>query len=274
MKAYRQGSHMVCETDHFSLYVIVEQEHIHSYKQGVCEGCGMPDPDSPVAVVVTGTGTEVDYKTLDTALQAAAFGDTVLLLRNTETHIAAIPEDVTLDLNGYVLKTQYITCFGNIVDSSRDNTGLLKVDKTKVLIQSANAQIPVRDLDGYRFVEIRKFNQLLYAETSKLVFQPLLEEASHLLLLQGSEKSGITIGVNVFWQQDQGIRSQNFIYNDSLVSQYLRSYAGSDCYSSMFTLTLNGSAQLKNLTFQIVVQSECGVEYLSDPLIHSGTDSN
>jgi len=63
MNAYRQGSQMVFETDHFSLYVIVEEGHSHNYQPIVtaptcttdgfttytCDGCGNSYVDDEVA---------------------------------------------------------------------------------------------------------------------------------------------------------------------------------------------------------------------------------
>lgn len=54
----------------------------------------------------------------------------------------------------------------------------------------------------------------------------------------------------------------------------IQSYQGAGSYGSMFTLKLNGAEQLKDLTFQIVIKSECGVEYLSDPVAHPDTGNS
>ena len=65
MNAYRQGNHMVFETDHFSLYVIVDEGHGHNYQPIVtaptctengfttytCGGCGSSYVDDEVAAL-------------------------------------------------------------------------------------------------------------------------------------------------------------------------------------------------------------------------------
>ena len=254
MQAYRQGSHMVFETDHFSLYVIAE------------------GPQYGAAVMTGGGRTE--YETLDQALQMAPAGTAVQLLKDAQSAVVLIPEDVELDLNGYVLTAGYVASFGDMADRSQGNTGLLKVDKTRFLIQRDNCQLPVWDQDGCRFVEVRRFNQKLYTETTKFCFQPVLEAASHVPILRGSEQSGVTILVRVSWKTEQGARSQDFLYGDQLVSGFLRSYKDTGRYGSMFTLTLKGTEQISDLTFRIVVRSEAGVELLSEPVVRPGTIGN
>ena len=223
-----------------------------------------------VASVKNTDGSIREFDTVDEAIQAAAPGDTVMLLKDVEIYCLIVPVDVDFDLNGNVLTADYVASFGNIVDSSQDNTGLLKVSEKKILLQKNNLQLPVGDPEGYRFVEVLKFNRKLYAENYKLVFQPLFEEAAHPYILQGKELTGLTVGVKISCQETQGARSQLFTYNDTQITQFIQSYKGpgTGSYKSMFTLTLTGAENLQDLQFQIVVKSETGVEILSDPILY------
>ena len=65
-----------------------------------------------------------------------------------------MPEDVTFNLNGYTLKSDYFSCYGNTVDCSEGNAGFLKVAKASILMQENNEQLPVKDGEGYRFFDL------------------------------------------------------------------------------------------------------------------------
>ena len=246
----------------------MELQYLQVWESGIPQS--VPDFG---AAVKSADGSIREFNTVDEAIQAAAPGDTVMLLKDAEIYCLLVPVDVDFDLNGHVLTADYVASFGNIVDSSQDNTGLLKVSEKKILLQKNNLQLPVGDPEGYRFVEVLKFNRKLYAENYKLVFQPLFEEAAHPYILQGKELTGLTVGVKISWQEAQGARSQLFTYNDTQITQFIQSYKGpgTNSYNSMFSLTLTGAQHLENLQFQIVVKSETGVEILSDPVLYPST---
>ena len=164
--------------------------------------------------VARNTATEKLYETVAEAVLSAREGETVALIRNVEEAMTYVLEDVTLDLNGYTLTTNYVTCFGDIIDSSEDNSGLLKVSSSRFLVQQSNAQLPVNSSEGYRFVEILKFNEKV-KDGPKYVFQPLFEEDALALLKAGKDVTGVSVMVRVSWTQEQGTRTQNFEYNDT-----------------------------------------------------------
>ena len=196
-----------------------------------------------------------------------------MLLRDADTYNLFVPVGVDFDLNGNVMTAEYVTSFGNIIDSNQKKEGLLKVSNQKILLQKSNTQLPVKDQGGYRFVGILKFNQRLYAESYKFAFQPLFEESAHQYLMQGLEASGITVGVKVSWKNDQGPRSQTFTYKDSLVQQFIQSYKGPESgeYSTRFTLVLTGAEGLDDLQYQIVIKSETGVQIAANPKLQPST---
>ena len=134
-----------------------------------------------VGYVAENVQTGVKYDDVSDAMQAAANGQTVRLLNNAEDIILTVKENTTLDLNGYELTVNYASVFGHMVDSSEANSGALKVDDAKLLINTNNKQLPVKTGKGYQFVEVVGFNTAWMNETT-FVFQPLFEANAHAML--------------------------------------------------------------------------------------------
>lgn len=221
--------------------------------------------------VARNTATNQQYTSLSEATEAAQAGQTVQLLQNTSASVVCILEDTTLDLNGCTLQASYVSSYGSIVDSSRDNTGLLNVATNRLMMRSSNAQIPVLTDGGYQFVQLVGFNALLLND-SKYVFQPLFEPYAHTLLAKGQASTGVSVNVRISWAQGDGQRSQLFVYNDDFVSTYLASYNESTGrYGLMFTLTLAGNTAVSDLKFEAVVLSGPGVEIGDRSFAEAGT---
>lgn len=207
------------------------------------------------------------YESVTDALFTASEGDTVTLLKDEEVSIVSVIDDVTLDLNGHTLEASYVTCFGNIVDESADNTGLLKVETKRFLIQDKNKQLPMKNGKGYQFFEVEKFNKAWQKELSRYSFQTCVEPSALELIMQGTEVTGVTVNVRVSWTQGDGLRTQDFTYNDELVNTFFGSYKeASNSYAKMFTLVLNGTSAFEELTFSAVMVSDTGVEIASDSI--------
>ena len=95
------------------------------------------------ANVAQNTTTGKYYSGINAALMDCAAGQTVILLQDaTETQIS-IFADATLDLNGHSLTASYVSSFGDIVDNSADNSGILVVPANRFLLQDSNAQLPI-----------------------------------------------------------------------------------------------------------------------------------
>ena len=219
--------------------------------------------ENPGVAVNTATGQQ--YDDLDLALKEAGAGETVRLTADTQTEVVLVREDVELDLNGCTLAADYAASFGDITD--RTGGALLRVARERVMLQPDNAQLPVRDGDGYRFFDVTKFNTAWQSEQSKFAFQPFLDQDCHELLIADLEAAGITVNVRISWRNKDGIRSQFFVFGGDLVTKYLSSYIpAQEKYGGMFTLTLTGADGLEDLTFQAVVASDTGVELVSDPV--------
>ena len=222
------------------------------------------------ASVAVNTATQQTYDDVAQALLSASSGDTVALTSDAVATIVCVPNNVVLDLNGYALEASYMSCFGDIVDNSNAGTGLLNVPKESFLIQKNNASLPVKTPEGYRFLDVTKFNTAYLKETSKFAFQPFIEASGHALLTSDLAATGVTITLRVSWAQENGVHSQNFVYYNNYVTKYLNSYnktGDTERYGQMFTLTLANTDGFEQLTFEAVVKSDTGVEFVSAPVI-------
>ena len=182
------------------------------------------------------------YNDVNRATLEAKAGETVKLLRSVNAGgLFALYAGVTFDLNGEKLEAEYVTSFGDIIDSSKENSGLLVVAKNKLMLRHDNEQLPVKTAGGFAFVEIIKFNQAFVEKDRKFAFQPIFEPSAHELIVKGRAETDVTIVVEVAWKNDSGdVITQNFVYNDEFVKGYVNSYDESiEKYGQMFTLVLN-----------------------------------
>ena len=212
--------------------------------------------------VAMNTATGVQYTDVKKALSEADEGQTVALQQDAQTTgILTLREGRRLDLNGFTLTAKYVTSYGDIVDNCKAGSGMLKVAANRFLIQEKNRQMPVRDGDGYRFVQVLGFNEAVLNNGTKYAFQPLLEAEAAELLSAGQETTGVTITVRVSWDQTNGRRVQSFVYNDSQVQAYLSSYSESTGkYSKMFSLNLRNAEGFNNLRYEAIISSSAGVK--------------
>ena len=210
-------------------------------------------------IVAKNTTTGKVYTTVNEATMDAQEGETVVLLKDSTEMIVSVFAGATLDLNGHTLAATYVTSFGNIIDSSANNDGLLAVSASKLMLREDNAQLPIRTENGYLFAEVLKISTAM-KDANTFAFQPRVEPGMLDLLKQGSDITDVTIQVLVSWKQNNGYRTQSFVYNNDFVAEYLNSYnAATDKYSKMFTLTLSGAENFEELTFTALVVSDTGV---------------
>ena len=215
-------------------------------------------------VVAQNTTTNKAYETLNEALLDCAEGQTVILLKDVTEKVITVFENTTLDLNGHTVATGYVSSFGDIIDSSAENTGLLEVAPNRIMLRDENKQLPVRDGDGYRFVEVMRIETAYVAAEKMFAFQPHFELSMLELMKQSQDLTGVTIEVQVSWKENNGRRTQNFVYTDEFVKIYLNSQTpGVDYYGQMFTLILDSTDGFEDLTFTAVAVSNTGVSISS-----------
>ncbi|MBE6958987.1 MAG: hypothetical protein E7447_07560, partial [Ruminococcaceae bacterium] len=68
--------------------------------------------------VAKNSATGKTYATVSAAMMDCAAGQTVILMKDSAEQMVAVFADATLDLNGHTLAAGYVTCFGDIIDSS------------------------------------------------------------------------------------------------------------------------------------------------------------
>ena len=248
------------ETITLQLRIYNPENESENYLIGETYTFTIPKSDAVVQNVNTGK----TYSTvIEGALEAKA-GDMLVMLKDHTENNVLVPVDVDLDLDGYTLSATYVSVFGNIVDNSEDNSGVLVVDASKFLIQTNNKHLTVKTAKGYQFVELIGFNRAWMNETT-YVFQPLFEDAAHEMLKNGVAVTGISIQVQVTWnpQVDGGeLDSRVFKYGDNFVTQFINSYdPATGKYGKMFTLTLVNPENYKDLACTAQVVSDTGVAY-------------
>jgi len=193
--------------------------------------------------------TEKYYNDADVAADEAVKGETVILIRNAKSSLLEVKDGVVFDLNGYTLDGIFVACFGHIIDSSDENTGLLKIVDKQLLIQDSNKQLPVYDNGddacGYRFFEILKFPSTNRAvsdleDANEYCFLPFFETIAHELIANGAEISGVSVGVYVTWTNAAGTKVERKLqFRDELVQEVITSYVeNNQNYGKMFTLLI------------------------------------
>lgn len=204
---------------------------------------------------------ENGYATLGEALEEAKAGDVIELVANVEETMVLVSDEVTLDLNGYALITEYASIFGDIVDNSDDNSGRLVVNEKRFMSNPDNAQLPVKTETGYAFVELKMFVAKDYTVGEKhydVVFEPRFEADSIELLKNNLENAGVEIAIVAHWQKDGMPRSQRFVFVQNLTDVFFSSYnMEKEKFGKMFTLKVNNAPE--GISYETVVNSTVGV---------------
>ena len=234
----------------------------HSYVDGVCTVCGH------VETVAVNTATSETYDSLEAALDAAAEGQTIKLLVNaTETTVMVTP-GVTLDLNGFELTATYAVSFdtAHIIDSV--GTGRLVTDLENLILDESNAMIPVYDGVGYVFTKAGFAIRQDTAYTGEGIKINALACPVDMdvveLLKDGSADNNIEIVILLSWDTAEGTGSQEFVFNDQVVSNVYSSNQGSwSKYSQMFSMVVTGFEDIQNLKASVLVSSGTNARYIS-----------
>ena len=217
------------------------------------------------AVVATVNGSV--YSTLEEALEAASFGDTVKLLANAEVSELVLTQGVTLDLNGYELDAEYVVAFaGNaVIDSLGD--GLLKSRNVRLAADNAQMPVWVEDDDGYRFFTM-KDSQLYYTQSATgfvFIAKPVLGKAANAPYM-ALANNGLSVKARMSWKSAGGNDVEQFfvLKGEDVQSIY------SD-KNQIIQLTVNGAGSyIGRLSTTMVIESETGVIWAGVPLLYTG----
>lgn len=179
---------------------------------------------------VAGNGdTGVAYTTLKEALAEAKAGQRVSLLKDCTMGTVAVPADVTLDLNGKVMKADNVVSFGSVVDTAESVGGIqIDIDTTKAFtkLQADNSgYLPVYDTrDGmYKFFAYDvESNKVTAIDGERVVFynRVVFDKLEGYEVLANTECSGIDFELIMSWTGMTGFDVRYTISDDTL-----RSYA-------------------------------------------------
>ena len=218
---------------------------------------------------------ETGYATLEAAMAAAAeLGEpaTVTLLAEIDAWDILVTPGITLDLNGFELRANYVAVFNgaHIIDSSADNTGKLCVGADSVIISTNNAQLPVWNGEAYVFsaVDFTRSkldpNVAVTADQFGYAFQPQFAAAVKELLSNGAEDNGVSIEVRISWETGMGREYRNLVYNEGQIMVVIPAAKGA------FKLTVAGLSAIEGLeevVVEAVVRSATGVCCVSDGIV-------
>ena len=224
--------------------------------------------NAPEGIVIPeATIGDVGYETLAGALEAAQSGDSVKLLNDVIAADVVVRGGITLDLNGYNLAADYVFVVkgANIVDNSEDNTGLLKVDASRVMIGNTNSQLPVWNGEGYVFTTVTYRTRLVSHDNDslKFAFLPQFKSGATALLEDGVKGNKVTIEVRVSWTTTMGQEYRNLVFNEYQVDLVVGT-------NGAFLLTFSGFSQLdmaSGISVEGVVISETGVSIASEAIV-------
>ena len=210
---------------------------------------------------------EENYSTLEEALDAATDDDVITLLGDTSENIVMVSDNITLDLNGYVLSANYVSVFGDIVDNSEDNGGRLVVDEKRFMSNIDNPQLPLKTENGYAFVEVEMFSARKYTTsdgiTYDVVFEPRFEEAAVEILKNDFDGTGAEIIIRAKWMKDESPRIQDFVFTKALRDTFIDSYnAERGKFGKMLTLKVSNAPE--DISYEVVVISGVGISIISE----------
>ena len=214
------------------------------------------------AVVAWNMQTGEEYETVAAALNAAAYGQTVQMLADSDeaTSVLVVFNGITLDLNGKQLTALYAITTASeagIIDSA-DAQGLLKVAKTNLTIQS-NAQLPVwiEEEAGFRFAVVTPGQFIVGANDAAAAYAFYIDGdySSDVVakeLADGStDGDGLSVVVRMYYTDSNGVENVLTFAPpaDRLMQTAATWYTDSPKAISM---TVYGIGSISDISFQTV----------------------
>ena len=241
--------------------------------------CLLPMSVFAAEAAVQNAQTGATYANITTALAAAQPGQTLKLLQDVTDSMVVLNGGTTLDLNGHTLTAACVVAFagGHVIDSAA-NKGLLKVDKSSLMLQSDNAQMPIwNEKDGYILAALNLKNEKI-GEGEGLVFKSLFKPsfgyastaagaksiAKQFFAENGMVDNGLTVVLRLSWDVEGSTASYDFEYSEELVKKVY----GDPTNSTWFSLGVTSLAS-EAVNVQVVVVSDTGVETVSKGLSYT-----
>ena len=210
--------------------------------------------------------TGVLYTKIKDAMDEAEKGETVKLLDNVTEEEIMLRRERSLDLNGYELIATEVAvpyATSHIIDST-DGQGKLYITRDSLAVNENNAQLPLWDEDGFRFVNLA-FNQRASLKSGEngnyayFRFYITGDDADCVLAQQmadGGADNGVTIQVKLSWKNATGEETfRYFYYDDEEIVKYATNWTG-----KMFYLNVTGVDTVTDLRLTAVAVSNANEE--------------
>ena len=212
------------------------------------------DPLEP-NVARVGNENYTNYTSLQAAIDAAATEDTITLLDDITESSIELNKKITLDLKGKILTATYFKADNetNVVDSSGNKTGRLKVAAENGTLATTNEQVPVYIADeGYMFATMLGQSSVSKTDDSFTVISRPSFGSAYEKLAGGADVAKLQFIIRLDWGEVTDGKHeyyQEFVYNNDTV----KTVYGND---KAFSVTVNGlTGYTENMKVTVLVRS-------------------
>ena len=235
----------------------------NAYTTYTCDACGdsyVVEHEGTVLDFAINEQTGETYPTLQAALNAAAKGQTVKLLKDVTADDVYVGSGKILDLNGKkltvnnALSASYTTT--HIIDSSNGD-GLLVVDpNAEIALNGSNEYLPVWTAEGVRFITASFKELVTVVDENTTTYQFYLNMNSNdtildEILANGTDGTGLTIRIKVTYTGASGMKAtQYFELTSDMVESYVQRWD-----SIAAKLTVTGTAGRSDLEYSAEIVS-------------------
>lgn len=238
------------------------------------------------AELLDADGKRVKYGNLEDLLKDAAkqTSYTVKLIKDAALEDVKIRNTVTLDLNGHILRADYVSYFGgNMIDSSSDNSGLLKtLNETEIMFnQNTKAtnkitQIPVYSTEkqGYmlltvNLVTLKVGSSLKETGTFQAMYAQKLGNRQYgwtdlqKQLFSSTNESPVKAGFRLVYNYTGSKEQQTFEF--VFLDEFMQTTINNSSELMYVTVTGLDSSKIENITIVPILVSDDQVELCGNP---------
>ena len=205
---------------------------------------------------------DTEYESLSAAITAAETGATIELVSDVKEEDILLIKGVTLDLSGHTVEAENFVAVNGTQVKNTKTTGYLKVPQNGISLQQDNIYVPVwNEEDGYYLVEWGYSVATRVSEdkaTTTYYFLPKPRNDGVVnynvvdLLQNGAVDNDLQITVRLSWSLADGEMSQNFYYNEGMISSVFTDNSTMSNNGLVFMLRVTGYENFDNVTMQAV----------------------
>ena len=183
--------------------------------------------------------------------------ETIQMLKSYEEKYVIVAPGTTLDLNGFIVTAKFVSAFegAHVIDNTRK--GLLKVAQNNIDLATGNAMVPVwNTVDGYMFTQLAINDSgssvgMTKNDDGSVTFEfiPFFLDTA-LLKDNGVSDNDLSIIVRLTWTSEDGVASQDFVYNDDMVKDVIAANG-----KKSLEITIQNYANYEGLTVTAMVLS-------------------